>query len=145
VLRYLAVVVLCSMAACRNEGPPLGDYPLATLNGGSVPSIYHATGECDFLVQSGLLRITEARLTLGLTIRQDCTRGGGSNLYVVWPYSSSGVAQGGTVIVTLRERDGDTIRLVGTYGGGFIVLASQAELAQFLSGTFRFGPLAPLP
>ena len=139
-----SAIVLCLITACWNEEPPLGDYPLATLNGGSVPSIYHATIECDFLVESGLLRITEARLTLGLTIRQDCTRSGGSSLYVVWPYASTGVASGGTVVVTLTGRVEDTVRLVGEYESGFVVLASQAELAQFLSGTFRFGPRVPL-
>ena len=109
-----------------------------------MPSIYHATLECDHVIDAGNLLITETDVLLLLILRRDCRRAGGSNVLVLWPYSSTGVYADGTITVTLRSRT-DTVRLVGTYRGPDVELTSEGEVSPSLSGTFRFGPPSSLP
>jgi hypothetical protein len=117
-----AVLSVMSCGESFTPGELAGIYGLALVEGTAPPVIELATPECDQLIQNGTLDLrADGSYSLRLSIRLDCTRGGGQVTLSERAYAGTFTVDGDRLLFTSPQPVGPDLVFEGVARGSFLV------------------------
>jgi hypothetical protein len=119
------LTTLLIVAGCGESFTPgelAGTYGVALVEGTAPPVIEVATTECDQFIDGGALELgANGSHSLSLSIRLDCTRGGGQVGLTERTYVGTFTVDGDRLLFTSPQAIGDDLVFEGVVRGSFLV------------------------